>query len=122
MRFSLTFAVGLLCCTGVAAASVSPWQLTAASSVHATRTRSGLTVTASVDLANPCYEAAIRRSRHTAVAEYLVVTRVKDADIGKICAMVIVPTVASGSFVVPHVPLRIVVIARNRRFVVQVGP
>ncbi|HET9392219.1 MAG TPA: hypothetical protein VFO29_01665 [Candidatus Rubrimentiphilum sp.] len=111
----------VICCLAPAAASPTDWHMTAASTVHAFRIASGIQITASVELANPCYEAAVHRSPLKILpVQYQVVTRVKPANAHKVCAMVIVPAIAKGDFVVPQVPPTVVVHATNKRFIVPV--
>jgi hypothetical protein len=108
--------------TATPAANDSAWRLMDASSARAQRTRAGITIGAAVMLPNGCYEAAVRPSPKVGnQQQYLVETRMKPSDIGKMCAMVIVPTTARGSFPMARIPTRIKVEARNKTFDVPVG-
>jgi hypothetical protein len=107
--------------TPVNAASKNSWQMTAASAVHAKRTKSGISISANVLLANACYEAAVQRSPLRILPEqYQVVTRVKPSDVGKVCTMVVVPSVAHGSFIMHAPPDIVTVHATNKTFAVKV--
>jgi hypothetical protein len=98
------------------------WHISAANGVFAYRTTSGISISASVELANSCYEASIIKFRSKILlTQYQVVTRVKPEDRGKICAMVVVPGVANGSFVITRdAPTSVVVHATNETFMVPV--
>lgn len=111
-----------LAATIPAAAMGNAWHVTAASNVRAARAPSGLSISADVQLADPCYEARIIvYPKKTPRAEYQVVTRIKPADAGKMCAMVIVPSEARGYFRMDRVPKTVTVHALNRTFTVRVG-
>lgn len=106
---------------GVTGASENGWHMTAASTVQAVRTKSGISIDANVELANACYEASITAYPSGVVpAEYQVVTRVKPKDVGRLCAMVIVPGLAQGSFIMDKVPNTVTVHATNKTFTVPV--
>lgn len=109
---------------GVQAATSNEWRMTAASSVEASQTKSGIAISANVELQNTCYEASIIKFNSTAPPQqYQVVTRVKPEDVGKMCAMVVVPGIAHGSFIIMHnVPTMVTVRATNKVFTVPVKP
>jgi len=114
------FAGAALIALGSAAmAATVGWHLTAASNVHAFRLKSAILITANVQLANACYEAQIQRSPMDLNPwAYRVMTRVKPGDAGKLCGMVIVPSVARGSFMTRTFPKSVIVHATNKTFVV----
>lgn len=90
------------------------WKRMPASSVSAYMTESGFAVDANVQLPNNCYEAKVR-SIGVDKPQYEVVDRVKPKDVGKMCNMVVVPSVAHGSFINHHPPKTITVYATNKR-------
>lgn len=120
-RFYASVLAVFVCSVTLAVAAPSPWHITAASKVQAVRSKSGIVITANVELANSCYEAAVQKSLLAIYpAQYIVVTRVKPSDVGKFCAMVVVPSVARGSFIMHTVPAKVTVHAKNKAFIVPV--
>lgn len=114
-------ALALMMSIAAPAANDSTWRLIDASSARAQRTRAGITISATVMLPNGCYEVAVQPSpRLTNPQEYLVETRLRPSDAGKMCAMVIVPATARGSFLMVRVPRRVKVEAKNKTFDVPV--
>jgi hypothetical protein len=89
------------------------WSLNSASSVHAYRTSSGIRISASVELPNNCYEAAIHQ---TSPSLYRIERRIKPKDMGMMCTMMVVMATVQGSFLVHRVPKNVSVETLNKTY------
>jgi hypothetical protein len=106
-----------LALTATSLAADSSWSLNPASNVHAYRASPGIRISASVELPNNCYEAAVHQ---VSPSHYRIERRLKPADVGKMCTMMIVMASVQGSFLMHRFPKNISVEARNKTFVVPV--
>jgi hypothetical protein len=108
----------LLAAVLMAATQLFPWHPTAATNPRAVAAGSSLTISASVELPDPCHEATIlpRAGRDS----YEVMTRLRPQDAHAMCAMVITATVARNTFNVRSIPRTIRLLAAGHVYVVRV--
>jgi hypothetical protein len=108
----------LLAAVLMAATQLFPWRPAAATHPLAVAAGSRLTISASVDLPDPCHEATIlpRAGRDS----YEVMIRLRPQDVHAMCAMVITASVARNTFNVRSIPRTIRLQAADQAFVVRV--
>jgi hypothetical protein len=113
LRIPILTVAATLALTAASLAIEPAWSLNSASSVHAYRTSSGIRISASVELPNNCYEAAIHQ---TSPSLYRIERRIKPKDMGMMCTMMVVMATVQGSFLVHRVPKNVSVETLNKTY------